>query len=172
MSSIKIRVALAGNPNVGKTTLFNRLTGGNLKVGNWPGVTVEKVEGVTRYKGRKMEMVDLPGTYSLTAYSLDELIARNHIIEHTPDVIVQVADAGNLGRNLYLTYQLLELNCKLVIALNMWDMVNDLGLEIDVDALSAHLGVPVVPVVSTTGEGTKELLKVIVEESERGKTCG
>jgi len=117
----EITIALAGNPNSGKTTLFNNLTGARQHVGNWPGVTVEKKEGTCTYKDYLIKVVDLPGVYSLTAYSIDELIARNFIVEEKPDVVVDIVDATNLERNLYLTVQLLELEAKVVMALNMMD---------------------------------------------------
>ncbi len=172
MAEKVIRVALAGNPNVGKTTLFNQLTGENLKVGNWPGVTVEKVIGKKRHKGRKLEIVDLPGTYSLTAYSIDEVIARNYIIEEEPDVVLHVVDPSNIGRNLYLTFQLMELQCRMILVLNMWDRSKKLDYEIDTEALSGELGIPVVTTSSTTGEGIGDLLDTIVEEAGAGATCG
>ena len=117
-----IRVALAGNPNVGKSVIFNSLTGSHQRVGNWPGKTVEKREGVFRYGGEEIYVVDLPGTYSLTAYSVEELIARDYIIKEKPDVVVVVVDASNLERNLYLALQILELGARVVIALNKMDL--------------------------------------------------
>ncbi len=157
-----ITVALIGNPNVGKTELFNRLTGLKQHVGNWPGVTVEKKVGKCQYKGEELEIVDLPGTYSLTARAMDELIARNYIVEDKPDVVVDIVDGTNLERNLYLTLLLLELEANVVVALNQWDMVNERGIEIDVDKLSSLLGVPVVPTVATTGEGLEALKEAIL----------
>ena len=167
-----IRVALIGNPNVGKTELFNRLTGLRQHVGNWPGVTVEKKVGKCMYKGEELEIVDLPGTYSLTAHSIDELIARDYIVEEKPDVVIDIVDGTNLERNLYLTLLLLELEANVVLALNQWDMVNERGIEIDVDKLSELLGIPVVPTVATTGEGveaSKEAVLNAARENERGK---
>ncbi len=172
MPSQRIRVALAGNPNVGKTTLFNQLTGENLKVGNWPGVTVEKVTGIKEHKGRILEIVDLPGTYSLTAYSEDEVISRDYIIDEGPDVVLHVVDPSNLGRNLYLTFQLMELQCNMILVLNMWDQKENNGSEIDIHGLSRELGVPVLTTSSTTGEGIKGLLDAIVSEAGAGATCG
>jgi len=164
-----IRVALIGNPNVGKSLIFNDLTGGKAHVGNWPGKTVEKKEGRCRYKGEEMEIVDLPGTYSLTAHSIDELIARDYIVKEKPDVVVDIVDASNLERNLYLTLQLLELEANVVIALNKYDVAKSLGYKIDVDALSRILGVRVVPTVATTKEGIKDLLEAITEAAREGK---
>ena len=164
-----IRVALIGNPNVGKSLIFNDLTGGKAHVGNWPGKTVEKKEGKCRYKGEEIEIVDLPGTYSLTAHSIDELIARDYIVKEKPDVVVDIVDATNLERNLYLTLQLLELEANVVIALNKYDLARSLGYKIDIDALSRILGVRVVPTVATTKEGIKDLLEAIVEAAREGK---
>ena len=159
----KITVALAGNPNSGKTTIFNNLTGARQHVGNWPGVTVEKKEGTLKYDDYEIKVVDLPGTYSLTAYSLDEIIARNFVVEERPDVVVDIVDASNLERNLYLTTQFMELGVKLVIALNMSDMVKSRGLKIDTKRLSEFLRAPVVPTVGHKNKGTDELIKAIVD---------
>ena len=171
-----ITVALIGNPNVGKTALFNRLTGSKQHVANWPGVTVEKKTGRCRHKGEEMEIVDLPGVYSLTASSIDQLIARNFIVEEKPDVIVHIVDATNLERNLYLTLLLLELEANVVLALNMWDLVKARGDQIDVDKLSKLLGIPVVPTVATTGEGVEklkdEILRVAKEKPKRRLMVG
>ena len=164
-----IRVALIGNPNVGKSLLFNDLTGGKAHVGNWPGKTVEKKEGRCRYKEEDIEIIDLPGTYSLTAHSIDELIARDYIVKEKPDVVVDIVDASNLERNLYLTLQLLELEANVVIALNKYDIATRLGYKIDVDALSRILGARVVPTVATTKEGIKDLLEAIIEAAREGK---
>ena len=121
MPNRRISIALAGNPNSGKTTVFNNLTGSRQHVGNYTGVTVEKKEGMVKYRGYEIKVIDLPGTYSLTAYSPDEVVARNVIIEEKPDVVVNIVDASNLERNLYLTTQLLELDVPIVLALNMYD---------------------------------------------------
>jgi len=131
-----IIVALAGNPNSGKTTIFNTLTGARQHVGNWPGVTVERKEGTCRCEDRALRIVDLPGTYSLTAYSPEEVIARSFILDEKPDVVVHVVDASNLARNLYLTAQLLELGANVVVALNMMDAVEARGDRIAVETLS------------------------------------
>ena len=164
----EIEVALIGNPNVGKSLIFNNLTGGRAHVGNWPGKTVEKKEGRCIHKGVTMRIIDLPGVYSLTAASIDELIARNYIVEERPDVVVDIVDASNLERNLYLTLQLLELEANLVIALNKSDIAEGLGYEIDVKGLSELLGVPVVPTIATVKVGIEELKDAIVEASKRG----
>lgn len=157
-----IRVALAGNPNSGKTSLFNSLVGTHLKVGNWAGVTIEKYEGFVAYKGRKIQFVDLPGTYSLTAYSPEELIARNYIIDEKPDVVVNVVDGTNLERNLYLTTQLMELEADLIIALNMHDEVLASGIKIEVKPLQKLLGCHIVPTSAVKKQGLDRLLDHIV----------
>lgn len=157
-----IRVALAGNPNVGKTSLFNRLTGSNQHVGNWPGVTVEVMEGARTHNGIRIEIVDLPGTYSLSAYSNDERIARDHILKKDPDIVVQVVDATNLERNLFLTLQLLELGAPLMIALNKWDLLLKRGDRIDVRYLSDILKVPIIPTVGLKEECITGLLDSMV----------
>jgi ferrous iron transport protein B len=162
----KITVALAGNPNAGKTTLFNALTGARQHVGNWPGVTVEKKEGALRHQGKEIHVVDLPGTYSLTAYSLEEIIARTFIVESVPDVIVDVVDASNLERNLYLAVQLLEMGVKVVIALNMIDVAEGRHIHIDAEALSQLLGVPVVPTNGKKRVGIDRLLDVAIAQAE------
>lgn len=159
-------VAIAGNPNAGKTTIFNDLTGARQHVGNWPGVTVEKKEGSLTYEGRQFHVVDLPGTYSLGAYSEDELIARNFILQEQPDVVINVVDASNLERNLYLTVQLLEMGARVVLDLNMIDEARRRQLRIDAGRLATLLGVPVVPTVATRGEGTPELLAAVGHISE------
>ena len=161
-----ITVAIIGNPNVGKTELFNRLTGMKQHVGNWPGVTVEKKTGTFTYRGEEIRVVDLPGTYSLTAQAADELIARNYIVDEKPDVVVDIVDGTNLERNLYLTLLLLELEANVVIALNRWDMVKERGIVIEVDKLSELLGVPIVPTVAPTGEGAEVLKEVVMKAAK------
>ncbi|MBI4800067.1 MAG: ferrous iron transport protein B [Desulfarculus sp.] len=163
MSQSQVTVALAGNPNAGKTSLFNALTGARQHVGNYPGVTVDKKEGEARLDGEPINIVDLPGTYSLTAYSLEEVVARNYVIGQRPDVVVDVVDASNLERNLYLAVQLMELGVPLVIGLNMVDVAEQRGMKIDPDKLSELLGVPVVPTVARTGQGVQELLRAAVD---------
>ena len=162
----EITIALVGNPNSGKTTVFNNLTKTHQYVGNWPGVTVEKKEGACRYQDYHIKVVDLPGVYSLTAYSLDEIIARDFIVEERPDVVVDIVDASNLERNLYLTVQLLEMGARLVVALNMMDEAEERSLRIDPDRLSSRLGVPVVPMVANRNRGTEKLLAQVIASAE------
>jgi Fe2+ transport system protein B len=166
MEKKKLTIALAGNPNSGKTTVFNNLTGTRQRVGNWPGVTVEKKEGNLTFQKHNIKVVDLPGVYSLTAYSLDEVIARNYIVDEKPDVVVDVVAASSLERNLYLTVQLLEMHTSLVIALNMMDLAESRGYRIDVAELSELLGVPVVPMVAARSQGTEELLQTVIDAAE------
>ena len=154
-----VKLALVGNPNSGKTTLFNAMTGSREYVGNWPGVTVEKKEGRLRAHGYEMLLVDLPGIYSLSPYSMEEVIARNYIIEEQPDAIINIVDGTNLERNLYLSVQLMELERPMVLALNMMDEVEKSGDRIDVRRLSLELGIPFVPISARTGAGVDELLK-------------
>ncbi len=164
-----IKVALAGNPNVGKSLIFNALTGARQKVGNWPGVTVERKEGICEYKGIKMQVVDLPGIYSLTATSIDEKIARDYILNEKPDVVVDIVDASNLERNLYLTLQLIEMEANIVVALNKIDLAESRGYRIDVKKLSMELEVPVVPMVAIRNEGIEELKRAIVYAARNPK---
>jgi len=166
----KIAIALAGNPNSGKTTLFNRLTGARQHVGNYPGVTVEKKQGVFTYEDWEIEVTDLPGTYSLSAYSVEELVARDFIINERPDVVVDIVDASNLERNLYLSCQFLELGVPMVIALNMVDVAESRGIEIDADRLASLLGVPVVPIVARTGKGLEQLFRAIIKTAAASST--
>jgi ferrous iron transport protein B len=162
-------VALLGNPNSGKTTLFNALTGYRQHVGNWPGVTVEKKEGTLYLGSLRVRVVDLPGVYSLTAYSIDEIIARDFVVGQRPDVVINVVDASNLERNLYLTVQLLEMDAKVIVALNMMDVAKGKRYRIDVPLIFQRLGVPVVPIVAVRNEGIDELLNRI-QESIRDDT--
>ena len=157
-----IRIALAGNPNCGKTTIFNNITGAKQHVGNYPGVTVEKKEGSRTFNGQEMLFVDLPGTYSLTARSLDELVARNVIINDEPDVIINVLDESNLERNLYLAAQLLELERPMVMALNMDDVAHEMGVQFNVKRLSEMTGASIVTMVGRSNKGTKELLEATI----------
>ena len=147
MTKKTISLALAGNPNSGKTTIFNNLTGARQHVGNYPGVTVERKEGTARSGGHEVRVVDLPGTYSLTAYSIEEVVARNFIINEKPDVVVDVVDASNLERNLYLAVQFMELLAPLVLAFNMSDVAKQRGFKFDLELLSRLLGAPIVPTV-------------------------
>lgn len=158
-----INVAVAGNPNAGKTTIFNNLTGARQRVGNYPGVTVEWKKGTVKRGDLSLQLVDLPGTYSLTAYSDEELVARDYLLNHAPDVVVDVVDASNLERNLFLTTELLEIGCPVVVVLNMVDMARSRGLKIDVAALSARLGVPVVPAIGNRGEGMDDIVAAVLD---------
>ncbi len=166
MENREIKIALTGNPNVGKTTLFNALTGSKQHVGNWPGVTVEKKSGRVSYNGYDIEVIDLPGTYSLTAYSMDEIIARDFIIEEKPDIVIQVVDASNLERNLYLTTQLMELGSEILIVLNMCDIAEERGDRIYIDKMEELLATPVIKTVATRKKGICELLDKVIEEKE------
>jgi ferrous iron transport protein B len=152
-----LTIAIAGNPNCGKSALFNTLTGIRQKTGNWPGVTVERKAGYARIDDREVTVVDLPGIYSFDAASLDEVVTRDYLLSREADLVVNVIDAANLERNLYLTVQLLEMGVPLVIALNMMDVARRRGVELDVDDLSRRLGCPVVPIVAVSGEGLSEL---------------
>jgi len=165
----KLTVALAGNPNSGKTTIFNMLTGARQHVANYPGVTVESKQGFRTYQDYQIKFVDLPGTYSLTAYSAEELIARNFIIEQNPDVVVDVVDASNIERNLYLATQLMELDVPVVLAFNMSDIAKQKGLVFDIPQLSKLLEAPIVPTVGSRQKGKTELLDAIVQTFRRGK---
>ncbi|MHC1729722.1 MAG: ferrous iron transport protein B [Syntrophobacteraceae bacterium] len=151
--------ALAGNPNCGKTTLFNAITGSRQHVGNYPGITVEKKEGFCQVDGRQIQLVDLPGTYSLTAYSLEELVARNFLVQDRPRAVINIVDASNLERNLYLTVQIMELGIPVLLALNMMDVATTRGMEIDAGELGRRLRLPVVPTVARTGTGKEELME-------------
>ena len=164
------RVALVGNPNCGKTTLFNALTGSNQYVGNWPGVTVEKKEGEARMGEMKFTVVDLPGIYSLSPYSMEELVARKFILWERPDAIIDIVDATNLERNLYLTMQLLELERPVVLAVNFMDEVEKKGDIIDCDRLSAHLGVPVVPISARDNSNIDKLVQEVHRQMHTGLT--
>ncbi|MEW6404106.1 MAG: FeoB small GTPase domain-containing protein [Chloroflexota bacterium] len=163
-----LTIALAGNPNAGKTTIFNALTGLHQHTGNWPGKTVEKKEGEIQLDGLAINIVDLPGTYSLTAYSPEEIIARDFIIEERPDVVINVVDATNLERNLYLTVQILELDVPVVIALNMTDDLHKEGAKIDLGNLSQLLGnIPVVSTTANQGKGISELMSRAVRAARK-----
>ncbi len=164
----KIAVALAGNPNSGKTTIFNELTGAHQHVGNYPGVTVERKEGSRRHDDTELQIVDLPGTYSLTAYSAEELAARDFIIDEKPDVVVDILDTSNLERNLYLAVQLMELGVPLVLVFNMSDMARARGYEFDSEKLSRFFGARIVPTVGHKGAGIKELLDAIILTATEG----
>ncbi len=159
-------VALAGNPNAGKTTVFNALTGARQHVGNYPGVTVEKKEGTVERDGHRFHIVDLPGTYSLSATSPEEVVAREFLVKDKPDVVVQVVDSSNLERNLYLATQLMELGVKLVLAFNMADLAKERGYEFDIKKLSTLLGTPIVPTVGNRKQGMDDLLKAVSQAAD------
>ena len=164
--------ALAGNPNCGKTTLFNALTGATAHVGNWPGVTVDKREGVYKGNGYSVSIVDLPGIYSLSPYTPEEVISRNYVLEEHPDGIINIVDATNLERNLYLTTQLLEMDVPVIIALNMMDEVEKAGDKVDAKAIEKALGVPVVEISALKGKGIKTLMDRAnaMNEDRKGET--
>ena len=162
-----IKVALVGNPNCGKTSLFNMASGGHEHVGNYSGVTVDAKEGTFEYGGYKFLLVDLPGTYSLSAYSPEELYVRKNLLEDLPDIVVNVVDASNLQRNLYLTTQLIDMNLRVVMALNMYDELNAKGDKLDIRQLGYLLGMPIVPTVSRTGEGIEKLFDTVIQVYEK-----
>ena len=161
-----MKIALIGNQNCGKTTLFNQLTGSNQHVGNFPGVTVDKKSGLAR-AAKQLEITDLPGIYSLSPYTSEEVVTRDFLLEEKPDAIINIIDATNIERNLYLSLQLLELKIPTVIALNMMDEVRQNGWSIDIRMLSERLGVPVVPISASKNEGVSELLDRTAEAGEK-----
>ena len=164
---MSIRIALAGNPNSGKTTLFNALTGSNQFVGNWPGVTVEKKEGgLKKYEG--VTVTDLPGIYSLSPYTLEEVVSRNYLVGERPDAILNIVDGTNLERNLYLTTQLIELGIPVVVAVNMIDIVNKNGDKLDTELLSEQLRCPVVGISALRGTGIEKAAELAVGAARSG----
>ncbi|MEW9121809.1 MAG: ferrous iron transport protein B [Thermotaleaceae bacterium] len=163
------RFALAGNPNCGKTTLFNSLTGSNAHVGNWPGVTVERKEGKCKKSGEDINIIDLPGIYSLSPYTPEEVIARDYLSQEKPNLIINIVDASNIERNLYLTTQLMELEIPMVIALNMMDEVKKRGDQINIAGLEKELGIPIIPITATKAEGIKELIERATEQAKNPK---
>ena len=164
----ELTIALAGNPNTGKSTVFNALTGSNQHVGNWPGKTVEKKEGFFEYRGLRFRVVDLPGTYSLSAYSLEEQIARDFIVKEKPALVINLLDAANLERNLYLTTQILETGAPVIMALNMTYVAANRGLKIDARQLSRSLGgIPVIKMTARRGEGFVDLKEAIIAAAQR-----
>jgi ferrous iron transport protein B len=163
-----LTIALAGNPNSGKTTIFNAITGTRQKVGNWPGVTVEKKEGHVQRFGYELSIIDLPGTYSLTPFSIEEIVARDFVLDARPDVVIDIIDASNLERSLYLATQLREIDCKVLFALNMADLARSNGIRIDAAKLGELLDLPVVFTVGNRQEGVEELLRKAVDLAESG----
>jgi len=166
MHQKSLTIALAGNPNSGKTTIFNNITGSRQKVGNWPGVTVEKKEGIINRYGYELRIIDLPGTYSLTPFSMEEIIARDFVLEKSPDVVIDIIDSSNLERSLYLATQLREIDCKVLFALNMADIASSRGIKINAEKLSELLDLPVVFTVGNRNQGIDTLLKKAVELAE------
>jgi len=171
MAKKKLLIALAGNANVGKSVIFNHLTGLHQHIGNWPGKTVEKAEGTLHFRGYTIDIIDLPGIYSLSTYSLEELISRKYIAVEKPDVVINVVDASVLERNLYFTLQLMELETPMVIALNQMDIAKRKGIQIDVEKLEKLLGIPVIPTIAIKGIGIFQLLEKAVEIAEKGYTA-
>jgi len=165
-----IRVALAGNANVGKSVIFNYLTGLHQHIGNWPGKTVEKAEGTLHFRGYTLEIIDLPGIYSLSTYSIEEQITRDYIVQEKPDVVINVIDASVLERNLYFTLQLIELDRPIIIALNQIDQASRKGIQIDVEKMEKILGVPVIPTIATKGVGIFQLVEKVIEIAEKRTT--
>ena len=165
----EIKIALAGNPNCGKTTLFNDLTGSTQYVGNWPGVTVEKKEG--RLKGHKDVIIqDLPGIYSLSPYTLEEVVTRNYLVNDKPDVILNIIDGTNIERNLYLTTQLVEIGLPMVIAVNMMDLVRKNGDKIDIQKLGKELGCKIIEISALHSDSTMQAAEMCIEAAKEGKT--
>lgn len=166
----RLRVALAGNPNAGKSTIFNKLTGSRQHVGNWPGKTVARKEGYFDVGSTRVMLVDLPGTYSLSAYSPEEQIARDYIVREEPDVVVNVVDAANLERNLYLTAQIMETGVPFIVVLNMSDLAERRGYQIDHATLSRRLGgVPAIPAIASQEEGLAEIRAAIIAGADRAQ---
>ena len=161
-----INVALVGNPNCGKTTLFNHASGAHERVGNYSGVTVDAKEASMKLNGFTFKIFDLPGTYSITEYSPEELYVRRHITENHPDIIINVVDASNLERNLFLTTQLIDMNIKVVIALNMFDELEAKGVKFDYKSLGEMIGIPIIPTVASKGKGIEELFTKVMEVYE------
>jgi len=166
---MKYKVALAGNPNSGKTTLFNCLTGSNLYVGNWPGVTVEKKEGPIKNTNENITLVDLPGIYSLAPYSMDEIVSRNYLLDDTPDLIINIIDASNIERNLYLSTQLMELDCPIIGALNMMDVVEKKGISLDIKSLENAFGFPFVEISAQKETGINALINMVTQNLKNPK---
>ena len=161
-----MKLALAGNQNCGKTTLFNQLTGSNQHVGNFPGVTVDRKDGIIRGH-EDVTVVDLPGIYSLSPYTAEEIVTRDYLLKEKPDGIINIVDATNIERNLYLTMQLMELGIPMVLALNMMDEVRQNGGSVNVSKLSQELGIPVVPITASKNEGVSELIDVVLRTAQQ-----
>lgn len=168
MTEKKLKIALAGNANVGKSVIFNQLTGLHQHIGNWPGKTVEKAEGTLHFKGYTVDIIDLPGIYSLSTFSLEEIVSREYIVDEKPDLVINVVDASALERNLFFTLQLMELETPLIIALNQIDMAEKKGIKIDLKRLEEKLRVSVVPTIAIKGKGIYELLEKAIEVIEEG----
>ncbi len=168
MTQKKLLIALAGNANVGKSVIFNYLTGLHQHIGNWPGKTVERAEGTLNFKGYTIDIIDLPGIYSLSTYSLEELVSRKYITVERPDIVINVVDASVLERNLFFTLQLMELETPMVVALNQLDMAKSKGIQIDIKKLEKLLGIPVMPTVAVKGLGVTKLLEKAIETIEKG----
>lgn len=166
---IDLNVALVGNANVGKSTLFNQLTGVDQIIGNWPGKTVERAEGILQYKGKRIKIIDLPGIYSFSTFSMEELVSRDYIALEKPDVVVNVVDATSLERNLFFTFQLIELDAKVIVALNQVDLLEKKGITIDVKGLEKLLGVPVIAISAINAKGISELTEQIIKSAESEK---
>ncbi|MCK4634053.1 ferrous iron transporter B, partial [Candidatus Bathyarchaeota archaeon] len=167
MTKKQITIALAGNANVGKSVIFNHLTGMHQHIGNWPGKTVEKAEGTLKFEDYTIDIIDLPGIYSLSTFSIEELITREYIAKEKPDLVINVIDASVLERNLFFTLQLVELETPIIIALNQMDMAKKKGIEINEIKLEARLGIPVIPTVAPSQEGIHDLLKAAVDIVEK-----
>src|SRR4030042_1650050 len=167
-----LTIALAGNANVGKSVLFNQLTGSSQIIGNWPGKTVEKAQGTLNFEGQKITVVDLPGIYSFSTFSMEEIVSRDYIALENPDAVINVVDASILERNLFFTIQLIEMEAPLVICLNQVDVAKKKGILINIKKLEQALGVPVVPTVGIRGEGIYELTKTAVEVATNRKRNG
>ncbi|MGZ7117366.1 MAG: ferrous iron transport protein B, partial [Methanobacterium sp.] len=165
----KLTIALAGNANVGKSVIFNEITGSNQIVGNWPGKTIERAEGKLYFEGYEIDVVDLPGIYSFSTFSMEEIVSREYIAFERPDVVINVVDAAVLERNLFFTMQLLEMEVPLIVCINQIDIAKQKGIEIDVEKLQAALGVPVVATVAVRGEGLHELIDTVINYGEKKK---
>jgi ferrous iron transport protein B len=165
----KINIVLAGQGNTGKSSVFNYLTGLHQHTGNWAGKTIEKLEGTLYYKGYTIDVLDLPGIYSLTTYSVEEVISREYIVTHKPDFVIDIIDSTNLERNLIFALQLLELECPVILALNMIDLANKKGIEIDYQKLQDIINVPVILTIASRGSGLTEIIDKVIELKEGGR---